>query len=147
MESPFVKYRHIVLGHYSTASWLRQLVLAMWNGSAFEVGLSQIASVDDEHAQVAFDMMLSYRRNGERDKAFMTLADECKARLTEEAASKKRSDDLDNWLLDTGRALRAVGMRADLVDDRYNWFVREFDAGVEPEVAARKAKAEGLCVD
>lgn len=144
MESPFAKHRQMVLGHYGTASWLRQLVLAMWNGSSFQVGLSQIASVDHEHAQAAFDMLLSYRQNGERDKAFMALADECRQRLDEEAAAQKRSEDLEDWMKDVGRALRAVGMRSDLVDDRYSWFENQFNLRVEPEEAARKAKAENL---
>lgn len=147
MESPFAKHRQMVLGHYGTASWLRQLVLAMWNGSSFQVGLSQITSVDHDHAKAAFDMLLSYRQHGERDKAFMALADECRKRLDEEAAAQERSEELNDWMKATGRALRAVGMRADLVDDRYTWFERQFDMRLEPEEAARKAKAENIAVD
>lgn len=145
--SPFLTHRDKVLGHYGTASWLRQLVLAMWNGSDNQVGLSQIAQVDSEHAKAAFDMMLSYRENGERDTAFMSLAQECLSRAAEERAAAERADELESWMKETSRALRAIGVRGDLVDDRYNWFEAQFDAGIDPGAAAQKAKAEKIEVD
>jgi hypothetical protein len=87
MESPFITHRNKVLGYYNTASWLRQLVLAMWSGSNHKVGLSQLAGVDEDHAKAALDMLHGYRKNGENDPAFMTLADECLDRLKEEGAA------------------------------------------------------------
>lgn len=39
--SPFLKYRDMVLGYYSTASWLRRVIMAMWNGTDYKTGLSQ----------------------------------------------------------------------------------------------------------
>lgn len=47
---------------------------------------------------------------------------------------------------ETSRALRTVGLRPDLVDDRYNWFEAQFDAGFNPNDAAQKAKVENIMV-
>ena len=44
--SPFDIHRSKVLGHYSTASWLRSVVMAMYSGSTHPVGLSVLASID-----------------------------------------------------------------------------------------------------
>jgi hypothetical protein len=95
MESPFKIHGDMVLWHYSTATWLRQLVLAMWNGSVYQVGLSKLASIDDDHAKAAFEMLLSFRRRDETDKEFMDLAQKCRERLEEEAAAAKRAEELD----------------------------------------------------
>lgn len=93
MESPFITHRKKVLGYYNTSSWLRQLVLAMWNGSSHQVGLSQLAGVDEEHAKAALEMLYGYRKNGENDPAFMTLADECFERLREDKAALHLRDE------------------------------------------------------
>lgn len=140
-QSPFQTHRDKVLGFYSTASWLRALVLALWRGSAHKVGLSQLAQVDDAHAAAALDMMASYRRYGERDPAFMALAEECSQRLEEEQASADRNERLEDWCRDAERALRQLGGRPGIVDDCYSWFGARFDAGDEPQDAARAAIA------
>lgn len=31
-QSPFIRHRDKVMGYYSTAAWLRCVVLAMWGG-------------------------------------------------------------------------------------------------------------------
>lgn len=143
-ESPFVTHRNKVLGYYGTAFNLRQLVLSMWNGAGHPISLSFLTGLDSDHAEAAFAMMRSYHRNGENDRAFMSLAAECLARLREEQAAVQRSDDLESWMKETGRALRAVGLRSDLVDDRYNWFEAQFDAGLNPNDTAQKAKIENI---
>lgn len=146
-QSPFITHRDKVLGYYSTAGWLRALVLAMWNGSAHKVGLSQLASLDDAHATATLEMIASYRRHGENDPAFMSLADECRKRLEEEQAAAERSERLDEWCRDAQREIRRLGGKAGIVDDRYNWFVDRFDAGDEPEAAARLAVEIKLSVE
>lgn len=140
-QSPFQTHRDKVLGYYSTASWLRAMVLALWRGSVHKVGLSQLVGLDDAHATAAFDMMASYRRHGERDPAFMALVDECRQRQEEEQAAADRSERLEEWCRDVQSALRQLGSRAGMVDDCYSWFGTRFDAGDEPEDTARAAIA------
>lgn len=139
VESPFQKYQHLVLGHYSTAAWLRMLVLAMWSGGAYKVGLSQLAEVDEAHFDVAMLMMSHYRKYGERDVAFMSLAEKIRERLAEEQAALERNDLFEEWCRHARVALRDRGMRAGLVDDQYDWFERQFDAGKTPEEACSVA--------
>lgn len=73
-SSPFVVHRQKVLGNYRTAVFLRRLVLAMWNGNGYPIGLSELTGLDADHREAAIDMMLSYAVNGENDEAFMALA-------------------------------------------------------------------------
>lgn len=72
--SPFEIHRSKVLGHYSTAAWLRAVVMALFSGSSHKVGLSNLASIDAEHFKAFNDMVTGYRQNGENDPAFMALA-------------------------------------------------------------------------
>ena len=67
-----------VLGSCGTAEWLRRVVLAMWNGSAYKVGLSKLESLDGEHFRALSEMLESYHKNGEDDPAFMAIAEECR---------------------------------------------------------------------
>ena len=78
MQSPFEKHREKVLGHYATAEWLRRFVLSMWNGDGYQIGLSRLRSLDDQHFQAVIEMLTSYRLHGESDPDFMALADECR---------------------------------------------------------------------
>ncbi|AMR77984.1 DUF7673 family protein [Cupriavidus nantongensis] len=144
MTSPFVAHRDKVLGHYSTAAWLRRLVLAMWNGNAYPVGLSQLTNLDDSHAKAVLEMLSSYRQNGENDATFMALAEECRARLEEEAAAAQRADEFEAWLRQVRSELRTVGLSRDLADDRYDWFEGKFNAGLTPGDAAREAARANL---
>lgn len=144
MESPFVTHRDKVLGYYSTASWLRQLVLAMWNGADYPVGLSSLASLDDNHAKAAFDMLLSYRQRGEVDPAFMALAQECLSRQHAEIAAAKRAEELEWWMSEAEKTARSLGLSPGVTDDRYNWFEARFDAHIGPGEAAHEAKAANL---
>lgn len=72
--SPFLKYRHMLMGHYGTAKWLRLFVMSLHNGDSYKVGLSQIGSIDDAHFNAAMEMIRHYREHGESDKEFMSLA-------------------------------------------------------------------------
>jgi hypothetical protein len=144
MTSAFITHSDKVLGHYSTASWLRQLVLAMWNGDDYQVGLSKLASIDNEHFSAALAMIQSYHQYGESDQAFMNLAAECQKRVEAEKAAYERAARLDAWCNDTRLALRHAGARSYYVDDHYEWFERQFDAGVEPAAAAKLALASNL---
>lgn len=142
--SPFTTHRDKVLGYYSTAAWLRTLVLAMWNGEGFKVGLSQLASIDAEHANAAFEMLGSYRQLGERDPAFMALANECRARLEQELAAAERGERFEEWCKDAQYAVKVAGGRSYFVDDHYNWFEKQFNQGTDPEGAANLALASNL---
>jgi len=139
MESPFQQYRHLVLGHYSTAAWLRMLVMAMWNGSAYKVGLSPLLNTDANHFDAAMRRMAHYRKHGENDPAFMSLVEEIRARMDEERAAAEREELLEEWCRRARLALRDRGLRSGLVDDRYDWFESQFDAGKTPQEAASQA--------
>jgi hypothetical protein len=144
MTSPFVVHRDKVLGHYSTASWLRRLVLSMWNGTDYPVGLANLTNLDDDHANAAFEMMGSYREYGEKDWTFMTLANECRERQEQEEAAQKRADDLEWWMSEARKTARNIGLDAGITDDMYSWFENKFDTGFGPSEAACLAKSINL---
>lgn len=144
MNSPFVLHRNKVLGHYSTASWLRMLVLAMYRGSQYQVGLSKLATVDIDHFTAALEMLQYYREEGEQAQGFMELANECRIRLEVEQEDSLREQKLESWLRDVRWELKKIGMPADLVDDCYTWFEKQFDAGTDAGAAAQNAKIENL---
>lgn len=131
-ESPFITHRDKVLGHYGTAAWLRAVVLAMWNGNGFPVGLSKIVSLDSDHYAAFSEMIASYHANGENDAAFMALADEVRARKDQEIAAEKRQAELDDWCDDVKYELRQIGRKSSELDDRYEWFAKLFDEGKTP---------------
>lgn len=128
--SPFDIHRSKVLGHYSTASWLRSVVMAMYSGSTHPVGLSVLASIDAEHFKAFNDMVAGYRQYGENDPAFMALAKDVMQRQEEEAAAAKRAKDLEDWCYAVKSELRIHGRKSGEVDDHYSWFEQQFDAGV-----------------
>lgn len=144
MQSPFATHRDMVLGHYSTASWLRHVVLAMWNGNDYPVGLSKLATLDDNHASAVLAMIQSYRKHGEGDPAFMALAKECIARVEEEQAAAERSKRWEDWCEDAQFEVKKAGGRAWYVDDHYNWFERQFNSGMAAEAAAALALSSNL---
>ena len=144
MTSPFVTHRDKVLGYYSTASWLRKLVLAMWNGTDYKVGLSSLASMDDEHYAAALAMIQSYRQHGERDPTFMVLAEACQQRAEAEEAASRRNARFESWCQEVQFDLRRASQRASYIEDHYAWFEQQFDAGAEPAVAAARALESNL---
>lgn len=135
MQSPFITHRSKVLGHYSTAAWLRRVVMAMWNGADNKVGLSRLAMLDEEHYTAFVEMAGHYRLHGESDPAFLALVGDVRKRLEDEAEAAMRSERLDDWCRDAKRALRSAGLDAGAVDDRYGWFEGKFDACMTPSEA------------
>ena len=135
--SPFIKHRDKVLGHYGTAAWLRSVVMAMWNGSDHKVSLSNLTGLDHNHYTAFLEMVTGYREKGEGDPAFMALADEVRARQAEEHAAEAKQAQLDSWCGDVKYELRAIGCRSSEVDDYYDWFEHQFDAGIDPRDAAK----------
>lgn len=127
--SPFITHRSMVLGHYSTAKWLRGVVLALWNGRADPVGLSQLTNTDSDHFSAFISMVEHYRRFGENDPALHDLVHEIQKRQTEERAAQERAKNLEEWNYEARQQLRAMGQSADAVEDRYGWFESRFDAG------------------
>lgn len=136
--SPFLKYRDMVLGYYSTASWLRRVIMAMWNGTDYKTGLSQITGLDAEHYQAFSEMVAHFRQHGESDSAFMALAKDILARMDEEQAAADRAAALDTWLDDVKDHTRLTrSATANAIDDHYSWLERQFDDGVSSEQAMR----------
>lgn len=136
MNSPFNTHRAKVLGFYSTASWLRRAVMAMWSGTAYPVGLSQLTNLDAEHFAALVEMMSHYRKVGEGDPALHELVKEIQARNAAERDASARAERFEAWSREVVRELRRLGKPEGLVDDRYNWFEARFDAGDTPEAAA-----------
>lgn len=89
MVSPFQRHRGLVLGHYSTAAWLRSVVMAMWNGHDYKVGLGNLVSLDQRHFDACIEMFAHYRKHGENDPAFLGLADDVRQRMEQEAAAER----------------------------------------------------------
>ena len=131
-ESPFVRHRDKVLGYYSTAAWLRAVVLAMWDGSTHKVGLSKLAGVDADHHAAFSEMVAHYRATGENDPAFLSLVEEIQARERDERLAEERAARLEAWGNEVKRCLRERGLRAGELDDRYQWFENAFDEGKPP---------------
>lgn len=97
MTSPFRMHRDKVLGYYGTAAWLRQVVMALWSGSATPVGLSNLQGVDDDHFKAFIDMVTHYRRVGESDLAFRQLVEEVQARHAAERQAVERAMAYEAW--------------------------------------------------
>ncbi|WP_295399298.1 hypothetical protein [uncultured Thiocystis sp.] len=109
MQSPFDRHRETVLGHDATAEWLRRLVLSLWNGDGYPIGLSRIQELDDEHFEVVIEMLTSYRLHGERDPDFMALADACRELHKAALAASERQARWGVWRRDAERATRQQG--------------------------------------
>jgi hypothetical protein len=128
--SPFETHREKVLGHYSTAAWLRSVVMALYSGSTHKVGLSNLASVDAEHYKAFSDMIAGYRQNGENDRVFMALAIDVIKRQKEEAAAEEREAALEGWCGTVKSEMRIRGIKPHELDDHYSWFEGKFDIGM-----------------
>lgn len=73
--SPFSEHAELVLkGQYSTAQWLKNLVLSLWNGRLYPIGMSGLGRCDARHAAIAVSFIQHYAEHGEADEAFMRLA-------------------------------------------------------------------------
>lgn len=136
MQSPFFTHRSKVLGHYGTAGWLRSIVLSMWNGADHHVRLDKLSSIDTEHFTAVTEMMRHFRLHGEADPAFQQLVKDVQERVNIERQAADRSLRFENWCSAAERELRRLGKSADLIDERYNWFESQFDAGVSAQSAA-----------
>lgn len=140
-QSAFEKHREKVLGHYGTASFLRSVVLALWNGTDNKVGLSRINSLDHEHFDAFMDMILQYRNTGENDCAFMDLAEAVRSRVAEERRAAERAERFEEWCREVASILRLNGSipgrrASDVVDDHYDWLDSRFDKLSADDAAA-----------
>lgn len=142
MPSPFEVHRDKVMGHYSTAEWLRNVVMSLWNGSGNPVGLSRIHNADAVHYKAFLDMLNHFRSVGEGDPALVRLVQEIEERKQQEREASERAQRLEAWLKDTQLELRMIGKPQGLVDDRHGWFVARFDRGDAPEAAAAECELE-----
>lgn len=144
--SPFLQYRDMVMGHYSTAKWLRSFVMSLWNGGGYKIGLSQLGSIDEAHFNAAMAMLRQYREQGENDREFMTLAEDIRVRMGEEQAAEERERTFSDWQRDLRYHLNRQGrMRpgeiAQAVEDHYGWLESEFDAGHSAEATGDALEA------
>lgn len=149
-QSPFARHRDKVLGYYGTASFLRAVVLALWNGTDYKVGLSSINNLDQEHYTALMEMIAQYRHIGERDPDFMALADDVRARVGEEKRAAERAEALEDWCGDIKSIIREKNAKVrvgDLVDDHYDWLDSQFGS-ITAECAAdeliRRHQAQAL---
>lgn len=139
--SPFLQHREKVMGHYGTAAWMRQVVMALWNGNANKVGLSQIRSLDAEHWEAVIAMLDHYHRHGE-DESFMALTEEVRTRMAEERKAEERKLALESWMRDVrSHMIRTHSMfsyDAEIaIDNHYHWLDGEFDKGSDATAAAK----------
>lgn len=140
MTSPYRTHREKVLGHHSTASWMRRVVLALWSDGNPMPSFARLQTLDDAHFAALNDMLAHYRQVGENDPELAKLAADVEARMYEERAATERAGRFEAWCADVRAALAKLGREPELVDDRYNWFESQFDAGRTPDDAARAAE-------
>ena len=88
--SPFIRHRDVILGRYSTATWLQRVVMSLWNGGIYPVRLDRVGGCDRHHQLVALELIEHYASHGENDDAFMSLAKEILQRWDDEAAEAAR---------------------------------------------------------
>lgn len=144
--SPFLQYRDMVMGHYSTAKWLRSFVMSLWNGGGYKIGLSQLGSIDEVYFNAAMAMLRQYRERGENDREFMALAKDIRVRMGEEQAAEEREQAFSDWQRDLRYHLNRQGrMRpceiAQAVEDHYGWLESEFDASHSSEATGDALEA------
>jgi hypothetical protein len=82
MTSPFETHAAVLRdGRYGASQSLQDLVLSLWNGEGWPLDMGRLArNADAAHWAIAVSLLESYRRHGETDPAFMTLAAELAAR-------------------------------------------------------------------
>lgn len=91
-ESPFLRYREVILGHYSTAYRLQALTLHLWNSNNKVAIADLFGNADARHTRIALEMIASYARHGESDPDFMRLADEIRDRQKAVQAEESLAD-------------------------------------------------------
>lgn len=76
-RNPFIAYRDQIMGGYSTAYRLADLVLHLYNGNEWTLNITTLlANADELHTRIALELQAWYARHGENDHAFMALARE-----------------------------------------------------------------------
>lgn len=136
MISPFHVHRDKVLGGYSTANWLRGVVMALWKGDAHPVSLSRVGGTDAAHFEAFLDMVAHYREHGENDLAFYRLVLEIQQQMQEESAAEEHAAQLNAWRIDVARELVRIGKSKELLNDHYQWFENQFKRGAAPTTTA-----------
>jgi hypothetical protein len=140
LESPFQRHREKVMGHYGTSAWLRGVVMAMWNGTDFQVGLSKLTGLDQAHFSAFVEMTTHYHKAGENDPVFMQLAEDVKTRLVEERRAAELEEQFSDWLYEVADSLRVLHKPTSLAEDRHEWLRARFKAGASPTTAAAECQ-------
>lgn len=141
MSSPFKTHREKVLGMYSTAAWMRSVVLALWSTDHAMPPLARLQELDDSHFAAFNEMLARYRRAGDTDPDFQALVVEVKAMVAEEQAARVHAARFESWCKEVVAALRLLARDPELVEERCNWFEDQFNAGTTPTKAALDATA------
>lgn len=136
MSSPFKTHRKKVLGMYSTAAWMRRVVLALWSTDNAMPPLVRLQQLDDSHFAAFNEMLAQYRRVGETDPDFQALVVEVEAMVAEEQAARVHAARFESWCNEVVAALGLLAKDPEMVQDRYNWFEDQFNAGASPTKAA-----------
>lgn len=134
-DSPFITHRSKVLGRYSTALWLRQVVLSLHYGASKPVGLSGINGADAAHFAAYTEMINHYRIHGEFDPTFQALVTEVEELQAKEKAVEERTKRLEEWNTEARSQLRSLGHPDHDVDGN-RWFESRFDGGDSAAMAA-----------
>lgn len=75
-DSPFLRYRSVILDHYGTAERLAMLTLHLWNYNYPDQLGPLLLNADRRHKAIAMELIASYAHHGENDPHFMNLASE-----------------------------------------------------------------------
>ena len=76
--SPFVVHQKILLADYGGACKLANLALSLYNGRAFPFDAGSLGGLDEEHLEIAIELIRSYHQFGENDKDFLFVCEEIK---------------------------------------------------------------------
>lgn len=76
-NSPFLKYRHIMLQKHGGAKILRNATLSMWDGKIHPFDISSVGFLDDNFESIFKQLLAHYLIHGENDDDFMSVAREC----------------------------------------------------------------------
>ena len=72
--SPFLRYRKEIMGDYTMAGHLRDLVVHLWWHKCRTNLKQMLECADPHHTRIVLELIESYCRNGDRDESFMSMA-------------------------------------------------------------------------
>lgn len=138
-ESPFTEFRHLVLGSYRTAAYLRQFILTLSDGLQHPIGLSYLAAMDVDHFNVCMEMLRAFHENGPTDPLFCNLVKEVTQKLASQTPEERKHESFERWLNDVEVLYSRSGISASAIDAEteahLKWYEDLFTAGAPPQQA------------